>query len=127
MVVCIDRELSSMEIKMIKVSEKRQITIPKIFYQKLNLGSEVECFFDEHREAILIRPIVREDDFSQFILADLIKQGYNGEALLNEFIRMKKKVRPAIEKMIEEADRAASQLKGTGDDETSEIFADVED
>jgi len=127
MVVSIDRELSPMESKRIKVSEKRQITIPKSFYEKLNLGEEVECIFDKDKGAILIRPSVREDDFSEFILADLISQGYTGNDLLNEFKRMKKKVRPAVERMIEEADRAAAQFKGTGDDEMREIFDGLED
>lgn len=40
---------------------------------------------------------------------------------------MKKQVRPAVERLIEEADQAAAQLKGTGDAEMSSIFADMED
>jgi len=127
MVECLDRELSSMEFKRIKVSGKRQITIPKNFFEKLNLGEEVDCIFDKDRGEIIIRPHVKDDDFSEFILADLIDQGYAGDALLSEFKRMKKKVRPAVERIIEEADQAAARLKGTGDDEMTEIFADVED
>jgi len=127
MIVCLDRELSPVELKRIKVSDKRQITIPKSFFEKLNLGKEVECIFDKDRGEIIIRPYIKDDDFSEFILADLINQGYSGDALLSEFKCMKKKVRPAVERMIEEADQAAARLKGTGDDEMSEIFVDVED
>lgn len=127
MVVGLDRELSPMELKRIRVSDKRQITIPKNFFEKLNLGDEVECIFDKDRGEIIIRPHVKDDDFSEFILADLIEQGYAGDALLSEFKRMKKKVRPAVERMIEEADQAATRLKVAGDDEMNEIFADVED
>jgi len=127
MAVCLDGELCPMEIKRIRVSDKRQITIPKNFYEKLNLGEEVECIFDKDRGEIIIRPHVKDDDFSEYILADLIEQGYAGDALLSEFKRMKKKIRPAIERMIEEADQAAARLKGTGDDEMNEIFSDVED
>jgi len=127
MVVCLNRELSPLEIKRIRVSNKRQITIPKKFFEKLNLGEEVDCIFDKDRGEIIIRPCIKNDDFSEFILADLINQGYCGEALLTEFKRMKEKVRSAVEIMIEEADQAANRLKGTGDDEMIEIFADVED
>ncbi len=123
-----DRELNRyMESRRIKVSEKRQITIPKSFYEKLKLGNEVECVFDKDNGAILIRPIVKEDYFSEYILNDLVKQGYGGEELLAEFRRVKRGIRPAVEKMIEEADQAAATLKGSGDDELEEMFADVED
>ena len=116
-----------MESRRIKVSEKRQITIPKSFYEKLKLGNEVECVFDKDNGAILIRPSVKEDYFSEYILNDLVKQGYGGEELLAQFRRVKRSIRPAVEKMIEEADQAATTLKGSGDDELEEIFADVED
>ncbi|HBC94991.1 MAG TPA: AbrB family transcriptional regulator [Pelotomaculum sp.] len=127
MVVHYGRELSPMEVKRIRVSDKRQITIPKNFFEKLNLGEEADCIFDKDRGEIIIRPHLKDDDFSEFILADLINQGYGGNALLSEFKRMKKRIRPAVERMIEEADQTAAQMKGTGDDEISEIFADTED
>lgn len=87
----------------------------------------MDCIFDKDRGEIIIRAHVKDDDFSEFLLADLINQGYSGDVLLNEFKHMKMKIRPAVERMIEEADQAAARLKGTGDDEMSEIFADVED
>ena len=117
-----------MKSKRISVSEKRQITIPKKFYEKMGIGDEVECFLDEDNGFILIRPISRDnDDFSEQILADLIAQGYSGENLLNEFKRMKQKVRPAVEMMIADADKAAAELNGSGDDQIKEIFADVKE
>jgi len=128
LVVCIDKEYVAMrETKRIKVSGKRQITIPKEFYNKLNLGDEVECTIDEENGQIIIRPAIREDYFSEFILSDLIERGYEGKNLLNEFVKMKRKVRPAVERIIEEADQVAVSAKGTGDEETEEIFADVKD
>lgn len=45
-----------MELKRIRVSDKRQITIPKSFFEKLNLGEEVECVFDKDREKLLFGP-----------------------------------------------------------------------
>jgi len=92
--------------KIIRVSDKRQITIPQKFYQELGFENDAVCYMEG--DSIIIKPIARSGrDFSEFILADLLKEGYNGEALLDEFIRRQGLVRPAIESMIEEAKRAA--------------------
>ena len=93
--------------KIISISGKRQITIPLKFFEQLNLGVEVECFVDKN--SLIIRPI-RENlggEFAEQILADLIKQGYSGEQLLEKFRAVNVKVRPAIETMIEEAEKVA--------------------
>ena len=41
-------------------------------------------------------------EFDEEILEDLIKQGYTGENLLNEFKKMRAKVPAALEKMFED-------------------------
>ncbi len=46
-------------------------------------------------------------DFSSEILVDLINHGYSGKKLLHKFIDMKRKIRPAIARMIKEADALA--------------------
>ena len=75
---------------------------------------------------ILLKP-VRENtggDFAEQILADLIAQGYSGEALLKKFKDEQKKVRPAIEKMLDQATEAA---KGNGEYSTyHDIFGSEE-
>ena len=92
--------------KIIRVSDKRQITIPNEYYQQLGFEKEAVCYIDEN--SIVIKPIARSGgEFSEFILADLIKEGYEGESLLDEFIRRQAQVRPAIEVMIREAEKAA--------------------
>lgn len=126
MVVFINGELNSMEAKRVKIY-KRQINIPKAFYDKLRLGEEAECIFDENKGEIIIRPYIKEDYFSEYILADLISKGLSGRALQDEFVKMKNKVRPAVERVIVEADKVAAQLKDSGDDEMREIFADMEE
>ena len=93
--------------KIISISGKRQITIPLKFFEQLNLGAEVECFVDKN--SLVIRPI-RENlggEFAEQILADLIKQGYSGEQLLENFKAINAKVRPAVETIIEEAEKVA--------------------
>ncbi|MCJ7843383.1 hypothetical protein MUB24_21395 [Lederbergia sp. NSJ-179] len=40
------------------------------------------------------------DDFSEFILKDLLAAGYEGEKLITEFINRKSQIKPAISDMI---------------------------
>ena len=98
---------SSMERKIISVSGKRQITIPQKYFEMLGFSNEAECILQNN--AIVIRPI-RENtgnEFSEQILADLIAQGFLGQELLEKFKEVSKKITPAMDKLIGEADRIA--------------------
>lgn len=121
----LDTGCNPMEIKRISVSKKRQITIPQRFFEKLNIGEEVECTMTH--SAIIIRPVRNEAEFAEEILKDLIDKGYEGPQLLEQFRKTRAQVRPAIERMLEEAQSAAKNLKGSGDEKIKEIFADLED
>lgn len=46
-------------------------------------------------------------EFSEQILADLVAQGYIGEELLQCFSAASRKIRPAVEKILEEARQVA--------------------
>lgn len=60
-----------------------------------------------------IRPLSESgSDFSECILKDLIKEGYEGEKLLLKFKEMKKKIRPAVKELIKEADELAKSDEG---------------
>ena len=48
------------------------------------------------------------DRFYNQFANDLIAQGYSGEELLNQFRSAQKKIRPAVEQILEEAERAAA-------------------
>ena len=93
--------------KRISVSQKRQITIPIEFYNRLGIEKEVECFIQNN--ALVIRP-VREysGEFDEQILADLISQGLSGQELLKKFKEMRRQVRPAVEHLLDEARLAAT-------------------
>ena len=114
-----------METKRISVSKKRQITIPQRFFEKLNIGDEVECIMTESE--MIIRPVRQETEFAEEILKDLIAKGLEGEQLLEEFRNTRAKIRPAVKKIIEEAEQIAQQLDGNGDDQMKAVFSDVED
>lgn len=92
--------------KRISVSQKRQITIPVEFYNSLGIEKEVECYLQN--DAIVIRP-VREisGEFDEQILADLISQGLSGQELLDKFKETRRQIRPAVQRLLEEARLAA--------------------
>lgn len=116
---------SIIEKKRIHISSKRQITIPAKYYEALGLTKELDCIYSN---GMLILTPVKQDEisFSEEILADLIAQGYSGEKLLSEFKKISHQIRPAIEKIIEEADALAEKAAEDYTDQTDSIFDDTE-
>lgn len=115
--------------KRIKVSRKRQITIPIEFFDLVGIGEEVECYVQNN--AIIIHP-VRQDmgEFDEEILADLISQGLSGKELLTRFKETRRQVRPAVEQLLHEAELAAEgkaafatyeDIFGTEDTEAKDV------
>ncbi len=98
--------------KRISVSSKRQITIPLRYFQELRIGSEVDC--EVVNGKIVISPVDSEPsgEFDDLILADLIKEGYQGQELLEKFKEMRRQIRPAVLKMLAEAEAYAASGKG---------------
>ncbi len=92
--------------KRIKVSEKRQITIPIDFYKALGLEDEVDCQLQG--DAIVIRPVQEHSgEFDEQILAELINKGNSGKELLNKFKETRRRIKPAIKSLINEVELAA--------------------
>lgn len=92
--------------KRISVSQKRQITIPIEFFNSVGIDKEVECYVQNN--AIVIKP-VRDGggEFDEEILADLIAQGLYGQELLTKFKEIRKQIRPAVERMLDESRKIA--------------------
>lgn len=92
--------------KRISVSQKRQITIPMEFFNRIGIDKEVECYVQNN--AIVIRP-VREDagELDEQILSDLISHGFSGQELLTRFKEARRQIRPAVESLLGEAYLAA--------------------
>lgn len=110
-----------MEKRRINISSKRQITIPAKYYNELGLIKEVDCIYS--KGMLILTPVKNEDPaFTEEILADLISQGYTGENLLSEFKKINRQIRPAIEKIIEEADALAKVASQNYIDPTNDIF-----
>lgn len=96
-----------MNRKTIRISEKRQLTIPQKFFEALGFSTEAECILRGNE--IVLRPVKEQGggEFAEQILADLIDQGFSGDQLLTEFKKMQRKVRPAVEAMLTQAEQAA--------------------
>ena len=101
-----------MESKKVSISSKRQITIPQKFFTLLGFNTEAECIMRGNE--LVLRPVKENTsgEFAEQILADLIRQGYSGEELLVKFKQAQRKVRPAVEAMLAEADRVAESKSG---------------
>lgn len=110
MAIYADRGLS-MERRIIRISGKRQVTIPQKYFEALGFGTEAECIL--HDNAIVIRPIKENagGEFAEHILADLIAQGLSGAELLARFREMSQQIAPAMRKLIDEADDIAKGSK----------------
>ena len=102
----------SMDKKIVKISSKRQITIPMSYFSKLGFSDKAECTVRGNE--LVIRPAkeMSGGEFAEQILADLIKQGVSGEELLLQFKLKQAQIRPAVEKMIAKAEEVAA---GTGE------------
>ena len=98
---------SFMNRKTICISEKRQLTIPQKFFEALGFTTEAECILRGNE--LVLRPVKEQSggEFAEQILADLIAQGLTGDQLLAEFKKTQKKVRPAVEAMLTQAEQAA--------------------
>lgn len=97
-----------MEMKKISISAKRQITIPQKFFTMLGFDTEAECMVRGNE--LVIRPAKTNTggEFAEQILADLISQGYSGTELLDRFKKAQKEIRPAVEAMLVESEKAAN-------------------
>ena len=74
---------------------------------------------------LILLPVRNEGSaFAEEILKELIDKGFTGNKLLEEFKKESKKIRPAVEKLIEEADRIAESASTNYLDSTKDIFGE---
>ena len=107
------------KVKKISVSSKKQITIPKEYFDVLQIGKEVEMELVDG--GLFIRPIYgQRDDFSDLILVDLVKEGYSGDKLVEEFRLRKSRIPYAVNALVEDAlengTSFSEMMKELGDD-----------
>lgn len=97
----------SMETKKVRISTKRQITIPQKFFTMLGFDTEAECIVRGNE--LILRPVKTNSggEFAEQILQDLIEKGYSGDELLSRFKATQREIRPAVEELLTEAERVA--------------------
>jgi hypothetical protein len=107
--------------RIIRVSEKRQITIPLKFFEALKLHDQVECSLENG--ALVIRPLsMASNEFSVEILKELVEQGYCGDELIQKFAEQDRKLKAAANKLLEEADDIVSGQRHSAS--MSDIFGE---
>lgn len=85
--------------------------IPEEYFSILGFNNKAECILQEN--SIVIRPIRDNvsEDISEYILAELVEEGYSGQELITKFKETRRKIRPAVEKLLSEADDIAKGYK----------------
>jgi|GEM_PF-477178 len=93
--------------KYVRITGKRQVTIPKDFFEQLDMGTILRAYIEDGR--LVLEPVRAEDpiDFSQEIINDLADEGLTGEELKREFARRREGMLAAIKELVAEARREA--------------------
>lgn len=91
------------EPQAIKISSKRQITIPAQWYRALDFHEYALATWTD--DGILIQPLdVADEDVTVDILRHLIAQGYEGDELIEQYKQMKSKI-VSVKQAIAEAEK----------------------
>ena len=87
----------------IKISSKRQITIPAKAYEEAGSKDYALCTWSD--KGMFLQPLdVEDEDVTIDILRYLINEGYEGEDLIAQYKAMKKKV-VSVKDKLDEAER----------------------
>ncbi|TKC16967.1 AbrB/MazE/SpoVT family DNA-binding domain-containing protein [Robertmurraya kyonggiensis] len=90
------------EYRDIKITSKRQLTIPKAFFDYLGIEETVQAYLLD--DCILIKPeqkkSVQEQDI-EAILRKVMDEGYSGNELLDEFTRRVKEYNSFLDDRID--------------------------
>lgn len=110
--------------RLVSISPNRRMTIPRKFFDVLNFGTMAECLIRDGE--LVLRPTRSNgvEDFSEEILTELVSEGLSGDDLLSAFRARRKRIRPAVESMLEAAREAAY---GVGEyEDMSDVFGEGE-
>lgn len=100
------------ESQVVKISSKRQITIPAKLYREMGFKDYAALRWT--KDGLLIQPLKVEDDddLTESILRYLIEQGYEGEELIEQYKIVKPQMVSLARKVDEaEADIAAGRVQ----------------
>lgn len=105
------------QMKRVAVSSKRQISIPKEFYEDLHIKDEI--IMEKIHNNLVIRPASYDnhEDFTEEILRDLIAEGYPKEELVAKLKERRQKMQPALDRLIADTQNQESMT-------ISDLFTD---
>ena len=107
----------------IKISSKRQITIPAKWYREKQFNEY--ALIEWMDEGLLIKPVdIEREDLTLAILRELVSKGYSGDELVEKYIELRGKVSP-LEKRMLEAD--ADIAEGAPSEPAREFHARVKE
>lgn len=87
----------------LKISSKRQITIPARYYEAAGFGEYALCTWTD--QGILLQPLdVNDEDVTVGILRSLVEQGFEGEELFERYQETKRKI-VSVRRKLDEAER----------------------
>ncbi|MBR2668832.1 MAG: hypothetical protein IKE36_03440 [Solobacterium sp.] len=115
----------SYEQKRVRISSKRQFTIPQKFFIELGFDKEAICSVKDGALIVIPSRYISSGEFAEEILSDLVREGFSGEELIKEFKSRQAQIRPAIESLLKSAKEAA---EGNGEYYSyDDIFSSEED
>lgn len=98
--------------KRVSISSRRQFSIPKEYYESLDMSDE--AIVELHGNRLVVRPSPKEDfeqsEFIEFIYRDVINEGYQGNDIFDEVNRRKKLIKPAVQSFIDDSIRNSEPL-----------------
>ena len=102
----------------IKISSKRQITIPAKWHKEMGFSEYALATWTD--QGLLIQPIeVKNEDVSVSLLRYLVKQGFEGDELVAEYEKQKNKI-VEFDKLVEEGIRDVEEGRTAPFSETRE-------
>ncbi|MBT9173052.1 MAG: hypothetical protein DDT21_01442 [Syntrophomonadaceae bacterium] len=115
------------DFKMVRVTNKRQLTIPKKYFEALHIGEQVRCYMQG--EKLVIEPAAADEfwDFTSDILKELVAENFTGADLLREFEARKEKAARRLERMVEEAREDIKAGRGRPADDVFPVLPGEED
>jgi bifunctional DNA-binding transcriptional regulator/antitoxin component of YhaV-PrlF toxin-antitoxin module len=130
-------EKTAKEHRQIKITSKRQFTIPKSFFDYLGLADEVVMNAFLLDETIVLKPAKRSETFQdedyRTIIMNTIEEGYRGKELADEIVSRISRYDNFIAKRLDEFEKdidASDACKdGIGDEDLNglEVFFDTKD
>lgn len=98
----------------IKISSKRQITIPSKFYEAAGFDEYALCTWTE--EGLLLQPLKVSDEYNSVaILRQLVAEGYEGNELVDKYEEIQNKIVSIKQKLQEAEDDIAEGRVGPVD------------